>query len=112
MRSTRLLILGLVLLVAAMEAAEQDLHFKLSIINASPKTVDTKHGKDEENNDYIELSHEQTGKSKHNQPPFLQLSIDWDYRVTPSKCFTPRVNIEIRSLFEYFYSELCLNTCP
>ena len=72
MRPTRLLILGLVLLVAAMEAAEQDLHFKLSIINASPKIVGMKHEKDEEYNDYIELSHEQTGKSK-------QLSIDGGY---------------------------------
>ena len=112
MKPKSLLILWLILLVAAMEAADQDLHFKLSIINASPKTVDRKHGKDEENNDYIELSNEQTGKSNHNQPPFLQLSIDRGYRVTPSKCSTPRVNIEIRSLFEYFYSELCLNTCP
>ena len=43
MRPTRLLILGLVLLVAALEAAEQDLHFKLSIINASPKTMGTKY---------------------------------------------------------------------
>ena len=50
MRPTRLLILGLVLLVAALEAAEQDLHFKLSIINASPKTVGMKHEKDEGNN--------------------------------------------------------------
>ena len=70
MRPTRLLILGLVLLVAALEAAEQDLHFKLSIINASPKTVGKRHEKDEENNDYMELSHEESGKSKHNQPPF------------------------------------------
>ena len=68
---TRLLILGVVALVAALEAAEQDLHFKLSIIDASPQTVATKHQKDEGNNDYIELSHEQTGKSNHNQPPFF-----------------------------------------
>ena len=70
MRPTRLLILGLVLLVAAMEAAEQDLHFKLSIINASPKTVGMKREKDEKNNEYIELSHEQSGKLKHTQSPF------------------------------------------
>ena len=82
MKPTSLLILWLILLVAAMEAADQDLHFKLSIIRASPKTVGKKHEKDEENNDYMELSHEESGKSKHNQPPFcvtdcnLQLSID------------------------------------
>ena len=65
---TILLILGLVLLVAAMEAAEQDLHFKLSMINPSPKTIGTKHEKDEGNNEYIELSHEQSGKLKHIRP--------------------------------------------
>ena len=54
MKLTRLLILGLVLLVAAMEAAEQDLHLKLSIINASPKTVGMKREKDEKNNEYID----------------------------------------------------------
>ena len=70
MRPTRLLILGLVLLVAALEAAEQDLHFKLSIINASQKMVATKRQKDEGNNEYIELSHEQSGKLKHTQSPF------------------------------------------
>ena len=72
---TRLLILGLVLLVAALEAADQDLHIKLSIINASPKTVATKHQKDEGYNEYIELSHEQSGKLKTYNPRFDSLPI-------------------------------------
>ena len=83
------MILGLVLLVAALEAAEQDLHFKLSIINASPKTVATKHQKDEGNNEYMELSHEQSGKLTHTTP-FLTATrrgyICQLMGLTPSKC--------------------------